>query len=129
MIKKFRMVQGRKSEKDKILLYNDKAVAFEDVSRMCLSIKDNDFMTYLKKVFETRRIPKDSKYDEGSVPHDIAEMCIFFMGNEDNLYPPSRGFEGAEKFKRYIAKTIVFEKVPCDKEFQIKKNHGVVKVL
>ena len=128
MIEKFKIIQGRKSEKDRILLYYDKAVAFENVSRMCLSIKDNNFLTYLKKVLETRRIPKDNKYDEESLPHDIAEMCIFFMRNEDNLYPPSRNFQGAKMFKRYIAKTIVHEKVPCDTEFQIKKNHGVVKV-
>tara|TARA_B100001057_G_scaffold305780_1_gene305937 strand:+ start:742 stop:1011 length:270 start_codon:yes stop_codon:yes gene_type:complete len=89
MVKKFKMIKGRKCEKDLILLYNDKAVAFEDV----------------------------------------AMMCIFFMGNEDNLYPPSKGFQGAEKFKDYIKEVLETRRIPSDKKYQIKKNHGVVKVL
>ena len=32
---------------------------------------------------------------------DVAKMCLFFMKNEDNLYPPSQGFQGAELFKNY----------------------------
>ena len=85
-VKKFEVIQGRKNDKDKILLYNGKAVAFEDV----------------------------------------ALMCIFFMGNEDNLYPPSRGYKGAEMFKDYIKEVLRLGKyrLICD----IKKNHGVVKV-
>ena len=59
---KWQVIQGRKSEKDKILLYQGKAVSFRDV----------------------------------------AMMCIFFMENEDILYPPSRGLKGAEMFKDYI---------------------------
>ena len=30
---------------------------------------------------------------------DVAKMCLFFMKNEDNLYPPEKGFKGAELFK------------------------------
>lgn len=88
MVKKFEIVQGRKSEKDKILLYNGKAVAFEDV----------------------------------------AMMCIFFMGNEDNLYPPSRGYKGAEMFKDYMKEVLETRRIPKDRKYAIRKNHGVVKV-
>ena len=85
---KFKIVQGRKNKKDKILLYNDKAVTFEDV----------------------------------------AKMCIFFMANEDNLYPPSKGNLGAQMFINYIKETLDTRKVPTDIKYAIKKNHGVVKV-
>ena len=33
---------------------------------------------------------------------DVAKMCLFFMKNEDNLYPPEKGFKGAKLFKEYI---------------------------
>ena len=85
---KWQVVQGRKSEQDKILLYNGKAVAFRDV----------------------------------------AMMCIFFMENEDILYPPSRGLKGAEMFKDYIQEVLENRKVPTDSKYAIRKNHGVVKV-
>lgn len=88
MVKKFEMVQGRKSEKDKILLFYGHAIAFEDV----------------------------------------AKICIFFMGNEDNLYPPSKGLKGAEMFKDYIKEVLETRKVPTDSKYAIRKNHGVVKV-
>tara|TARA_B100001939_G_scaffold180763_1_gene155805 strand:- start:329 stop:592 length:264 start_codon:yes stop_codon:yes gene_type:complete len=85
---KWQVVQGRKSEKDKILLYQGKAVSFRDV----------------------------------------AMMCIFFMENEDNLYPPSKGLKGAEMFKDYIKEVLENRKIPEDKKYAIRKNHGVVKV-
>jgi|TARA_B100001093_G_scaffold497578_1_gene544673 hypothetical protein len=85
---KWQVIQGRKSEKDKILLYQGKAVSFRDV----------------------------------------AMMCIFFMENEDILYPPSRGLKGAEMFKDYIKEVLENRKVPTDSKYAIRKNHGVVKV-
>lgn len=85
---KWQVVQGRKSEKDKILLYQGKAVSFRDV----------------------------------------AMMCIFFMENEDNLYPPSKGLKGAEMFKDYMKEVLENRKIPEDKKYAIRKNHGVVKV-
>jgi len=85
---KWQVIQGRKSEKDKILLYQGKAVAFRDV----------------------------------------AMMCIFFMENEDNLYPPSKGLKGAEMFKDYIKEVLETRRVPTDSKYAIRKNHGVVKV-
>ena len=85
---KWQVVQGRKSEKDKILLYQGKAVSFRDV----------------------------------------AMMCIFFMENEDNLYPPCKGLKGAEMFKDYMKEVLENRKIPEDKKYAIRKNHGVVKV-
>ena len=85
---KWKVIQGRKSEEDKILLYNGKAVAFRDV----------------------------------------AMMCIFFMENEDKLYPQSKGLKGAELFKDYIKEVLETRRVPEDKKYAIRKNHGVVKV-
>lgn len=87
MVKKFEMIQGRKNEKDKILLYYGHAVAFEDV----------------------------------------AKMCIFFMGNEDNLYPPPR-YKGGEMFADYIREVLETRRVPSDSKYAIRKNHGVIKV-
>ena len=51
---KFKLIQGRKSPDDRILLYNNVAVTFEDV----------------------------------------AKMCLFFMENEERLYPQKKGFKG-----------------------------------
>ena len=85
---KWQVIQGRKSEKDKILLYQGKAVSFRDV----------------------------------------AMMCIFFMENEDNLYPPSKGLKGAEMFKEYMKEVLETRRVPTDSKYAIRKNHGVVKV-
>ena len=84
---KFEIIQGSKSEKDKILLYNGRAVAFEDV----------------------------------------AKMCIFFMANEDNLYPPPR-YKGGQMFIDYMTEVLETRRVPTDSKYAIKKNHGVVKV-
>jgi hypothetical protein len=85
-IEKFKIIQGRKSPDDKILLFNNVAVAFEDVSAM---------------------------------------IC-FFMDNEDTLYPPSRGFKGAEYFKEYIRETLDTRRIPSGKKYQTNK--GLTKV-
>ena len=37
---------------------------------------------------------------------DVAKMCLFFMKNEDNIYPPEKGFKGAELFKQYIKEVL-----------------------
>ena len=84
---KFKIVQGMKSDKDRILLYNGRAVAFEDV----------------------------------------AKMCIFFIANEDTLYPPPR-FKGGQMFIDYMTEVLETRRVPTDSKYGIKKNHGVVKV-
>ena len=39
---KFKIIQGSKSEKDRILLYNGRAVAFEDVAKMCIFFIANE---------------------------------------------------------------------------------------
>ena len=85
-MKKFKVIQGRKSKDDSILLYNELPVSFEDV----------------------------------------AKMCIFFMRNEDVLYPPSKGYKGAEYFKEYIRETLETRKVPSSKKYQTNK--GLTKV-
>ena len=85
-MKKWEVVQGRKSNDDKILKYHGSAGSFEDV----------------------------------------AKMCIFFMRNEDNLYPPSMGYKGAEYFKDYIKETLQTRQVPSSKKYQTNK--GLTKV-
>ena len=57
---------------------------------------------------------------------DVAKMCCFFMINEDNLYPPSKGYKGAEYFKEYIIETLETRKVPSSKKYQTNK--GLTKV-
>ena len=84
---KFKIVQGMKSDMDRILLYNGRAVAFEDV----------------------------------------AKMCIFFIANEDTLYPPPR-YKGGQMFIDYMTEVLETRRVPTDSKYAIKKNHGVVKV-
>ncbi len=84
---KFKIVQGMKSDKDNILLYNGRAVAFEDV----------------------------------------AKMCIFFIANEDTLYPPPR-YKGGQMSIDYMTEVLETRRVPTDSKYAIKKNHGVVKV-
>ena len=49
-------------------------------------------------------------------------MCIFFMKNEDNLYPPEKGYKGAELFKSYIREVLETREVPKDSKYDIKKN-------
>ena len=60
---------------------------------------------------------------------DVAKMCIFFMNNEDKLYPPSKGYKGAEMFKQYIYETLKTRKIPQSSKYQIKKtqNEGLNK--
>ena len=53
---------------------------------------------------------------------DVAKMCLFFMKNEDNLYPPSQGFKGAELFKSYIREVLETREIPQDRKYDIKKN-------
>ena len=85
-LNKFTYVPGSKNKTDKILLFNNVAVAFEDV----------------------------------------ALMCLFFMENEDNLYPPTKGYRGAEMFKDYIKETLETRKIPQDKQYSIKKRRTKV---
>jgi hypothetical protein len=77
---KFKFIQGRKSPEDRIMLYNNVAVSFEDV----------------------------------------AKMCIFFMKNEDILYPPPT-FKGAELFKEYIKEVLNTREIPSDLKYKIAK--------
>ena len=50
---KFQFIQGKKSPDDRILLYNDVAVTFEDVATMCLF-----FMDLLKELLFLFRTPE-----------------------------------------------------------------------
>ena len=52
---------------------------------------------------------------------DVAMMCLFFMQNEDILYPPSKGLKGAELFKDYIKETLETRKIPRQDKYKIKK--------
>jgi len=80
-MKKWEVLQGRKSKDDRMLKYHGSVVSFEDV----------------------------------------AKMCIFFMRNEDVLYPPSNGYKGAQYFKEYIMETLETRKVPSSKKYQTNK--------
>jgi len=80
---KFKIIQGKKSEEDKILLYNGSAVAFEDV----------------------------------------AKMCIFFISNEDNLYPPPK-CKGGQMFIDYITEVLHTRRIPSDSKYKIKKKEN-----
>ena len=76
---KFRHIQGRKNEKDRILLYNGKAVSFEDIGIMCIFMMMNEenvypkpkyrgkdmFVDYMKEVLDTGKIPNQKKYQLG----------------------------------------------------------------
>ena len=42
--------------------------------------------------------------------------------NEDNLYPPSQGFQGAELFKNYIQDVLRTREIPKNSKYKIKKN-------
>ena len=72
-----------------------------------------------------RKSPKDMimKFNGIAVKfEDVAKMCLFFMKNEDNLYPPSQGFKGAELFKNYMYEVLETREIPRDKKYAIKKN-------
>ena len=77
----FKFIQGRKSPDDRILLYNNVAVTFEDV----------------------------------------AKMCLFFMENEERLYPKEKGLKGEKLFMQYIAKVFTTKQIPQDAKFKTKK--------
>jgi len=79
-MKKFTFKKGRKKEGDLIMFYNNLPVKFSDV----------------------------------------AKMCIFFMENEDNLYPPPR-FKGAQMFIDYMTEVLETRKIPKNSRYQIKK--------
>lgn len=53
---------------------------------------------------------------------DVAKMCLFFMKNEDNLYPPEKGFKGAKLFKEYITDVLETREIPQNKKYEIRKN-------
>ena len=72
-----------------------------------------------------RKSPKDMimKFNGIAVKfEDVAKMCLFFMKNEDNLYPPSQGFKGAELFKSYIREVLETWEIPKNRKYDIKKN-------
>ena len=48
-------------------------------------------------------------------------MCLFFMKNEDNLYPPEKGFKGIKLFKEYMYEVLEDDNSQ-DKKYEIKKN-------
>jgi len=58
---------------------------------------------------------------------DVARMCIFFMNNEDILYPPDKGYKGAKLFQQYIVDVLKTRQVPKDEKYRIRKNHGITK--
>ena len=53
---------------------------------------------------------------------DVAKMCLFFMKNEDNLYPPEQGFKGAALFKNYMYDVLETREIPKDRNYDINKN-------
>ena len=72
-----------------------------------------------------RKSPKDiiMKFNGLAVKfEDVAKMCLFFMKNEDNLYPPSQGFKGAELFKSYMYDVLETREMPSNKKYEIRKN-------
>ena len=72
-----------------------------------------------------RKSPKDIIMKYNGLPvkfEDVAKMCLFFMKNEDNLYPPSQGFKGAELFKNYIQDVLTTREIPKNSKYRIKKN-------
>ena len=72
-----------------------------------------------------RKSPKDfiMKFNGVAVKfEDVAKMCLFFMKNEDNLYPPSKGFKGAELFKEYMYEVLETREIPKNRKYDIKKN-------
>jgi hypothetical protein len=51
---------------------------------------------------------------------DVAMMCLFFMQNEDVLYPPPR-YKGGEMFADYIRETLETRKIPTQSKYKIRK--------
>jgi|TARA_B100000085_G_C18446323_1_gene472929 hypothetical protein len=78
-MEKFKIIKGRKHSKDRILLYNGKAVSFKDVAKMCIFFMINEdnvynkpwhkgakkFIEYIQEVLNTRKIPNDKDYQLG----------------------------------------------------------------
>jgi len=77
--------------------------------------------------FETvpgRKSPDDKILLYNGLPvtfEDVALMCLFFVENEERLYPQKNGFMGGELFKEYIAKTLYYGEVPKDSKYKPKK--------
>ena len=53
---------------------------------------------------------------------DVAKMILFFICNEDTLYPPSKGFKGGQMFVDYITETLRTRELPKQEKYKIKKN-------
>ena len=72
-----------------------------------------------------RKKPNDVLIFYNDLPvkmEDVAKLCLMFMKNEDNLYPPEQGFKGAKLFKEYFYETLETRKLPKNSKFKIKKN-------
>ena len=72
-----------------------------------------------------RKSPKDIIMKFNGLPvkfEDVAKMCLFFMKNEDNLYPPERGYKGAKLFQEYIMDVLETREIPQNKKYDIRKN-------
>ena len=72
-----------------------------------------------------RKSPKDHIMLFNGLPvkfNDVAKMCLFFMKNEDNLYPPEKGFKGAKLFKEYIMEVLETREIPQNKKYDIRKD-------
>ena len=75
------------------------------------------------KTVQGRKHPEDKILLYNGLPvkfEDVALMSIFFMNNEDVLYPPPR-FKGAEMFKEYMREVLDTRKIPSDNKYKIKK--------
>ena len=73
---KFKVVPGRKNDRDKLLLYNGSPVSFKDVAKMIIFFMRNEdavyneahhkgaqkFIDYIREVLDTREIPNDKNY-------------------------------------------------------------------
>ena len=60
-------------------------------------------------------------YGHAPTFEDVAEMCLFFMENEERLYPQKKGFKGEKLFMEFIAKTFITKQIPQDAKFKTKK--------
>ncbi len=74
--KKWKIIKGKKHPKDKILLYYNNPVTFEDLAHMCRFFMINEdkiypppkfkgaemFKEYIREVLHTREIPNKKKF-------------------------------------------------------------------
>tara|TARA_Y100001951_G_scaffold96755_1_gene95771 strand:+ start:75 stop:317 length:243 start_codon:yes stop_codon:yes gene_type:complete len=60
-------------------------------------------------------------YGHAPTFEDVAKMCLFFMENEERLYPQKNGYKGEKLFMEYIAKTFTTKQVPKDFKYKPKK--------